>query len=169
MRPPSELDLQKSHDAWKPEAYASRSMTETERCYAQIEKEALAATWDCVKFADYILGREFQMESDHKPLIPLLSTKHLDHLPPRVLQFRLRLARFRYTIHHVTGKQLYRADALSRAPVSQPGKISHQFREEVEMLLEAVTSALPASKPRLEAYRHAQAEDAICAQVREYC
>ena len=29
----------------RPVAYASRSMTETERRYAQIDKEALAITW----------------------------------------------------------------------------------------------------------------------------
>ena len=86
--------LQRSDDTWKPVAYVSRSMMETERRYAQIEKEALAVTRACEKFADYILGRNFYIESDHKPLIPLLSSKHLDRLPPRVLQFRLRLARF---------------------------------------------------------------------------
>ena len=36
--------LQKSDDSWKPVAYASRSMTDTEGRYAQIEKEALATT-----------------------------------------------------------------------------------------------------------------------------
>ena len=30
-----------------------RSMSETERWYAQIEKEALAVTWACEKFTDY--------------------------------------------------------------------------------------------------------------------
>ena len=41
--------LQKIDSHWKPVAYASRAMSETECCYAQIEKEALAATWACEK------------------------------------------------------------------------------------------------------------------------
>ena len=48
----------------------------------------------------------------------LLNTKYLDSLPPRILQFHLRLAKFDYTVSHVPGKLLYTADALSRAPVS---------------------------------------------------
>ena len=48
--------MQKSQSEWRPVAYASRSMTETEKRYAQIEKEALATTWASEKFATYILG-----------------------------------------------------------------------------------------------------------------
>ena len=113
--------LQEDNEGWKPVAYASRSMSETEQRYAQIEKEALAITWACSKFSDYILGRKFLVETDHKPLIPLLNTKHLDVLPPRILRFRLRLAKFNYTVFHVPGKLLYAADALSRAPVPETG------------------------------------------------
>ena len=67
----------------KATAYASRSLTSTEQRYAQIEKEALATTWACEKFADYILGKEFKIETDHKPLIPLLGSKCLQDLPPK--------------------------------------------------------------------------------------
>jgi len=74
---------------WKPVAYASRSMSETECRYAQIEKEALATTWACDKFAPYILGKKIHIETDHKPLVPLLSKKHMDSMPPRVLRFHL--------------------------------------------------------------------------------
>jgi len=44
--------LQQTDGKWRPVAYASRSMADTERRYAQIEKEALAITWACEKFAD---------------------------------------------------------------------------------------------------------------------
>jgi hypothetical protein len=68
----------------KPIAYLSRSMTSTEQRYAQIEKEALATTWACEKFNDYILGKDILIETDHKPLVPLFGTKLLDQLPPRI-------------------------------------------------------------------------------------
>ena len=66
----------------KPVAYASRSMTSTEQRYAQIEKEALATTWACEKFNDFILGKDILIETDHKPLVPLFGSKNLDELPP---------------------------------------------------------------------------------------
>ena len=71
--------LQQIEGKWKPVAYASRSMTDTEKRYAQIEKEALAVMWSCDKFSCYILGCHFNIETDHKPLVPLLSTKNLDN------------------------------------------------------------------------------------------
>jgi len=63
---------QEMESKWRPVAYASRSMTDTEKRYAQIEKEALAITWACKKFSDYILGKSITIETDHKPLVPLL-------------------------------------------------------------------------------------------------
>ena len=112
----------------------------------------------------YLVGGIFSIETDHKPLVPLLSTKHLDCLPPRVLQFRLRLDRFDYTIHHVPGKELYTADALSRAP-SVAGVVSQKFQTELEEFIDTITSLLPASK---EEYRSAQKEDFTCSMIRHY-
>ena len=86
--------MQEHSESWRPMAYASISLSETEKRYAQIEKEASASTWACEKFAIYLLGMNFLIETDHKPLIPLLGSKNLHDLPPRVLRIRLRLARF---------------------------------------------------------------------------
>ena len=85
----------------------------------------------------------FTIETDHKPLIPLLGTKNLDSLPPRVLRFRLHLSRFEYQIGHVPGKYLYTADTLSRAPIqcTEP----HNLQEEADLLMEISVQHLPVS------------------------
>ena len=67
--------------AMKPVSYISRSLTPMEQRYTQIEKEALAFTWTCERFSDYLVGLRFSIETDHKPLVPLFSTKNLDELP----------------------------------------------------------------------------------------
>ena len=113
---------------WRPVAFASRSMTETERRYAQIE-EALAVTWACETFCDYILGRNFDIETNHKPLVPLLSLKQLDSLPPQVLCFWLRLMHYSYSITHVPGKLLY---TLYRAPTTNSTNDCISLQEEAE-------------------------------------
>ena len=139
----------KGDSGWKPVAYASCSLSETERRYAQIE-ETLAVTRSCKKFSDYILGSKFEIETDHKPLVPLLSNKHLNDLPPRVLCFRLRMAKY-YTILHVPGKLLYTADTLSRdaAPDHEPDSL-----QEVETFVNSITKlSLPATEQRLDTYR----------------
>ena len=70
-------------------------------------------TWASERFQDYLIGLDYTTETDHKPLVPLLSTKNLEELPIRVQRFCLRLMRFTYTIVHVPGKNLCTADALS--------------------------------------------------------
>ena len=154
---------------WRPVAYASRAMTETETRYAQIEKEALAITWACEKFSTYILGKHISIETDHKPLVPILGSKHLDNLPPRVLRFRLRLMRFSYSITHVAGKLLYTADALSRAPLREDNPENSDKQAEVESFIATIIASLPASQLRLLGYQNAQAADSICSRIITYC
>ena len=55
--------LQLNEFLWQPVAYASRALTDTERRYAQIEKEALAVTWGCERFSSYIIGKHVQIET----------------------------------------------------------------------------------------------------------
>ena len=150
-------------------AFASRSLSETETRYAQIEKEALALTWAAEKFAEYVLGKVIVLEINHKPLIPLLSQKSLDLLPPRILQFRLRLIRFQYTIHHVPGKTLYTADMQSRAPIQEFSETDISLTpEETEKFVQVLIASLPANQDRLDDYSKAQTEDRICSKLIEY-
>ena len=61
----------------RPFCYASRSLSDTEKRYAVIEKEALAATWACEKFSEYVLGSKLTLDTDRRPLVPLLNSTEL--------------------------------------------------------------------------------------------
>ena len=63
------LTQQQEDQQWKPVAYASRALTPTEERYAQLEKEALGITWACERFREYLVGMQFRVETDHKPLV----------------------------------------------------------------------------------------------------
>lgn len=56
---------------WALIAYASRSLTDTEQRYSQIEREAIAIHWACRHFHVYVYGHPFTVSTDHKPLVPL--------------------------------------------------------------------------------------------------
>ena len=126
----------------KPVAYISRSLTPTEQRYAQIEKEALAFTWACECFSDYLMGLQFRIETDHKLLVPLFSTKNLDELPIRVQRFRMRMMRFLFTISHVPGKNLTVADTLSRAPLEETSDSDQTLQEKVDAYVSSIVQGL---------------------------
>ena len=50
----------------QPVAFGARGMTQTERRYAQIEKEMLAIVCGCEKFDQFIYGHHITVETDHK-------------------------------------------------------------------------------------------------------
>ena len=153
----------------RPVAYISRVLSDTKKNYAQIEKEALTVTWACERFQNYLLGLHFQIETDHKPLVPLLSNKPLDQLPIRVQRFRFRMMRFDYVITHVPGKQLQIADALSRAPVSSATDVDYQFQKDISAYVELLVQTLPATDHQLQVVQEAQDSDVTCTQIKSYC
>ena len=48
-----------------PILYASRRLLDRERRYSTIERECLTIVWAIDKFAGYLWGREFALETDH--------------------------------------------------------------------------------------------------------
>ena len=152
-----------------PVVYLSRSLTDTERRYSPIEKEALATTWACERLSNYLIGLPFTVETYHKPLVSLLGTKALDELPPRVLRFRLRLMRYQFNIVHVPGKNLITADALSRVPADVSSVADSALEQEVDALMAAVTDSLPATDQRLQEILTAQQDDPICMTIGSSC
>ena len=98
----------------KPIAYASRSLTETEKRYAQIEKELLALVYACTKFDQYIFGRHVNAETDHQPLVTIMK-KTIHKATPIIQKIILKLQRYNISLVYKLGKDLLIPDVLSRA------------------------------------------------------
>ena len=164
------LMQQQPSGEWKPISYISRALTTTEQRYAQIEKEALAVTWACERLRDFLTGLQFHIHTDHKPLVPLFTTKGLDELPVRIQRFRLRLMRFSYTVSHIPGKDLTVADTLSRAPTELSNISDEGFQEEVEAFVNLVLQQSEiVLESQLKDIMEKQLQDETCQVLTKYC
>ena len=103
----------------KPVAYASRTLSKSEKNYAHIEKEALAIIFGIKKFHRYIYGRKFTLITDHKPLTTILSPKA--SLPAlaaaRIQRWAIILSAYCYEIEFRSTQEHSNADGLSRLPL----------------------------------------------------
>jgi Txe/YoeB family toxin of Txe-Axe toxin-antitoxin module len=128
--------LQPGHDgSLQPVAFASRTLNQAERNYAQIDCESLAIVFGVTKFRQYLLGRHFKLLTDHKPLITLLGEyKQVPKLASaRIKRWSLLLAAYNYTIEFISGKQNVYADYLSRKPIH--GQPTPAEQVEVKVML----------------------------------
>ena len=99
----------------RPIAYISKSLTDTEKRYANIEQELLAVVFGAERFRTYVYGKHFVVESDHKPL-EMIQLKNLMAAPARLQRMLLRIQHYDITIKYRPGKELLLADGLSRLP-----------------------------------------------------
>ena len=94
-------------------AISSRTLTDTEKRYSNIERECLAVAYGLEKFEFYLLGRTTSIETDHSPLEHILR-KSIREAPGRVQRLLLRCLRFDVQVKYQPGKTIPVADALSR-------------------------------------------------------
>lgn len=104
--------------AGKPIAYASKSLTETQKRWAQIEKELFAIWFGCSRFHQYVYGQLVTVETDHKPLINIFK-KALADIPNRLQRIMMKLQMYHLNVNFKSGKEMYISDTLSRAALSE--------------------------------------------------
>ena len=94
-------------------------VTNVERNYAQVEKEALSLIFGVSKFHLYLYGRHFTLITDHKPLTTILGPKK--GIPPmaaaRLQRWPVCLSAYSYDIQFKPTAAHSNADGLSRLPL----------------------------------------------------
>ena len=95
-----------------PVAFASRKLLDREMKYSAIERECLAIMFGIKRFEYYLLGKEFVLEVDHKPLVYLNKTKATND---RLVRWSLSLQPFKFRLVHIAGDENVGADFLSRS------------------------------------------------------
>ncbi|KAF6016891.1 hypothetical protein EB796_024789 [Bugula neritina] len=96
----------------QPIEFASCSLTDTQKKYAQIEKEFLAVQFGLRRFHQYIYGKHVHVEIDHLPLLEIIK-KGLNDFSARLLHMRLRNQLYDYSLLFKPGNTLVLADTLS--------------------------------------------------------
>jgi len=97
-----------------PIAYASRSLTSSERNYSVIQRECLAIVFALKQFRHYLLGRPFKLYTDHAPL-QWLSAQKMEGM---LCRWSLAIQEYDFAIVYRKGSANSNADALSRRTIA---------------------------------------------------
>ena len=99
----------------KPTNYLSRALSQSEKKYSVIELECLAIVWSVIKLQRYLLGREFIIMTDHKPLLNF-NISHINN--NRINKYAMILADYQFQLKSIKGSDNHIADILSRLSVN---------------------------------------------------
>jgi transposase InsO family protein len=150
----------------RPVEYASRTLTDTQTRYAQIEKEMLAILFACEKYHQYIYGQKnVLVETDHKPLESIFK-KALNTIPVRLQRMMLRLQGYDLRVSYKPGKYMYIPDTLSRAPL--PDLYDDSISKFVVYQVNQLISNVQMSEIKLKLVSDETAKDEDMCQLTEY-
>ena len=110
----------------RPIAYASRTLTKSERKYCVTRRELLAIVYFTKYFRHYLIGKPFLVRTDHNALRWLMNFKNPEGQIARWIET---LSSFDMTIQHRPGIRHKNADSLSRVPCNQCGFSSEGITE----------------------------------------
>jgi hypothetical protein len=99
---------------YRPVHHSSRSLTKAEKGYGKVEGESLAVLTGIKTNSRFLYGTEFEIITDHMPLIPLYNNPTRP-APVRVERHRSKLRSFQFKLKYEPGKSLP-CDYSSRHP-----------------------------------------------------
>jgi hypothetical protein len=108
--------LQEHDGTLHPVTFASRKLLDRETRYSTIERECLAIVWSISKFAKFLWGAHFTLQTDHRPLTYLQTSRFKNS---RIMRWSLSLQEYKFTVEPLPGTRNVIADLLSRAHCDQ--------------------------------------------------
>ncbi|XP_058975615.1 uncharacterized protein K02A2.6-like [Musca domestica] len=133
--------------------HISRSLTQAEKNYSQIEKEGLALIFAVQRFHKMLFGRKFTLHTDHKPLLAIFGSKKgvPIYTANRLQRWALILLAYNFEIKYTNTKDFGHADVLSRLvknhekPADDFIVASISFEEDIRNEINETMSVLPVS------------------------
>jgi hypothetical protein len=150
--------FQKTEKGYQPVHYVSRTLTDVEKRYSQIEREALAAEFTTSRLRMYFLGvKHFELVTDYKPLLPMFN-KPKAKLPPRIERMVMKMQNLDFTAVYTPGNTNM-TDYLSRHALPERVETGHE--NHVKAVIEVHHAIM------LETIKTATREDPVLQQVKE--
>jgi len=106
------LSMECEDGLWRPVAFLSKSLNETERNYKIHDKEMLAIVRGLEAWRHLLEGTQYKFEiwTNHKNLEYFIKVQKLNR---RQARWALYLSRFDFTLKHVAGSKMGKVDGLS--------------------------------------------------------
>ena len=106
-------------DNLRPISYASKTLSDTESNYSNIERELLGVVFAVLHFKHFTYGRPVMIISDHKPLVSLFK-KPLTSSSPHLSRVLLQILDYDLNIVYQEGSKMHLSDAISRLSSHKP-------------------------------------------------
>ena len=138
-----------------PVVYTSKSLNESQKNYAQIEKEMPAILFGCDRFRQYIYGQNVIVETNHKSLEAIFK-KPLNKYPLRLQRLGARLQDYNIDVGYKLGSKLFIADTLSRASYND---VNFNLVDESEIQISLIDVTYNITNKRLEQIKYKTRND----------
>ena len=127
------LSMKGPDELWRLVAFISKSLSDIERNYKIHNKEMLAVVRCLEAWRHFLEGTmtRFEIWTDHKNLEYFMKAQKLNR---RQARWALYLSRFNFTLKHILGSKMGKADSLSRRPDLEVGV---ERNNEDEMLVKS--------------------------------